>query len=263
MNSFYRLVSKLVNKLFGKKLQAVIKEDLVYAQDNLFTYNQAPFLDDPKFTKAYTKGKATDKDRFLKGVDLEWRIHTLCWAAEYAQHLQGDFLEFGVRTGFFSSSIIDYTSFAYQERQFILIDSFCGVIPDLLSEDEFSRERHGIKPDQLWDEVYQDVIDQYAMIDNVKVIKGVVPEVLERLELDKVAFVSLDLNSALPEKAVLDFIWDKLVPGGIIVLDDYGYTGFEEQQKVHDEFAQTHGTSVFCLPTCQGLIIKPQINTPQ
>ncbi len=258
MNSFYKLFSKVINRLFRKRLHVVIKDNLAYARDNLFTYNQTPFLDDPKFIKAYNKGKATDKDRFLKGVDLEWRIHTLCWAAEYAQHLKGDFLEFGVRTGFFSSSITDFISFENQDRKFILVDSFSGVIPDLLSESEVEREKYGLKPDQLWSEVYQDVLNLYSSMDNIEVIRGVVPNILSKLKVDNIAFVSLDLNSAQPEKAVLDFVWDKLIPGGIIVLDDYGYPGFEEQQKVHDEFAKAHNTSVFCLPTCQGLIIKPQ-----
>ena len=253
------LFAKVINKFFGRYVGVLVKDKISYASDNLFTYNRVPFIQNPLFIEAYKKGKATDKGRFLKGVDIEWRLHTLCWAARQALTLNGDFVEFGVRTSFFSTTIIDYLKFDKEDRDFILIDSFSGVIPELLIGDKLSREKPGFKSSVVWDQVYQDVINQFSSMPNVRVVKGVVPEVLPDLNLGKVAFVSMDLNSAIPEKAALEFLWDKLVPGGLIVLDDYGYPGFEEQQKIHDEFAHKHGTCVLCLPTCQGIIIKPKL----
>tara|TARA_R110001592_G_scaffold296996_1_gene567480 strand:+ start:84 stop:881 length:798 start_codon:yes stop_codon:yes gene_type:complete len=261
-HTLHVLFVKVVNKFFGKHIHIGIKENLTYAKDNLFTYNRAPFLTEPVFVNAYNKGKATDNDVFLKGIDLEWRLHTLCWAAEQSIKLDGDFVEFGVRTSFFSTTIMDYLKFENEAKRFVLVDSFAGVIPELLIGHEAERERHGVKSERVWEDIYKKVIDRFSDAPNVEVIKGVVPDVLESLNLKKVAFVSLDLNSALPEQAVLNYIWDKLVPGGIIVLDDYGYPGFEEQQLVHDEFARKHNTSVLCLPTCQGIIVKPNNSIP-
>ncbi|MCE7993727.1 MAG: methyltransferase [Roseivirga sp.] len=260
-HDFYRLLTKAINKLCGHKLHAVVKEDLSYAKDNLFTTNNAPFLKEPNFLNAYKKGKETDKGFFLKGVDLEWRIHTLCWAAGYAQHLEGDFVECGVRTGFFVTSITDYLSFKDMDKRFVLIDSFTGTIPEMLSTNELKRESHGIKPEGDWDSFYQEVTERFSLWPNVEIVKGVVPQILEKIAFDKLAFISLDLNSTIPEMAALEYLWDYLVPGGIIILDDYGYPGFEEQQRAHDKFAKSRNTSVFCLPTCQGVIIKPQSGT--
>jgi hypothetical protein len=49
-----------------------------------------------------------------------------------------------------------------------------------------------------------------------------------------------------------------MVPGGMIVLDDYGYANSHtEQKEKHDQFAASKGVKVLALPTCQGLIIKP------
>lgn len=256
--NIYAFVSKVINKLMGGKLFTALKADFTYAQDNLITKNAAPFLSDPGFLKAYEKGRSTDRDRFLKGVDIQWRIHTLCWAASYARHLEGDFVECGVRTGVFSKSIIEFLSFEKLQKRFLLIDSFAGVVPDLLSDSEMERERPGIVADDVWQGIYQELIQQYQSIKNVSVVKGVVPEVLTSIHFEKIAFLSLDLNSALPEEKALEFLWDYLVPGGIIILDDYGYPGFELQQQVHDHFAESKNTSVLCLPTCQGIIIKPK-----
>jgi len=262
-NKMLALFAKVVNRFLGRKLHVIIKEDLSYAKDNLFTYNLTPFMRDTAFMKAYHLGKATDKDRFLKGVDLEWRLHTLCWAAQQALKLAGDFVEFGVRTAFFSTTIMDYLQFEKEERNFVMIDSFRGVIPDVLTDSEYKREQPGVKSNALWGQVYEDVLNQFSSRPNVRVVKGIVPEILPALNLDKIAFVSMDLNSAIPEKAALEFLWDKIVPGGLIILDDYGYPGFEAQQKIHDEFAKSKGTSVLCLPTCQGMIIKPKTIQPQ
>lgn len=255
---FYHLLAKAVNKCFGKKLYAAVRADFTYAKDNLITKNSAPFLRDQLFLKAYSEGKKTDKDRFLKGVDIEWRIHTLCWAADYAKQLDGDFVECGTRTGFFAKSIIEYLGAKAFAKRFVLIDSFQGVIPEFLSDNEKLRESKGVKSDDIWSKIYNQVKEQFSSYDRVEVYKGVIPEVLENIEFGQISFLSLDLNNAYAEKKALDYIWPYLQLGGIIVLDDYGYPGFEEQQKMHDEFARSHNTSVLCLPTCQGIIIKTE-----
>jgi hypothetical protein len=41
------------------------------------------------------------------------------------------------------------------------------------------------------------------------------------------------------------------------VLDDYGWAAYAEQKASMDEFAAAHGIQVCCLPTGQGLIVKP------
>ncbi|MFM6908271.1 MAG: hypothetical protein ACKPKT_24985, partial [Dolichospermum sp.] len=64
-------------------------------------------------------------------------------------------------------------------------------------------------------------------------------------------------NCTLPEIAALNFFWDKLVSGAIVVLDDYGFAPHIEQKKAHDMFATQHNVIVLSLPTGQGIIIKP------
>ena len=59
-----------------------------------------------------------------------------------------------------------------------------------------------------------------------------------------------------PEVAALEFFWDKMLPGGIIILDDYGYPGAMDQKLAHDAFAASKGAMILGLPTCQGLILK-------
>jgi len=65
------------------------------------------------------------------------------------------------------------------------------------------------------------------------------------------------MNCVIPEIAAAEYFWDKLVPGAAIVLDDYGWIGCEEQKYAFNEFAKRKGVPILCLPTGQGLIIKP------
>ena len=56
--------------------------------------------------------------------------------------------------------------------------------------------------------------------------------------------------------AVAEAIWDRLTPGGMIVLDDYGFGGHEEQRAAWDAFTAARGARVLALPTGQGLISR-------
>ena len=49
-------------------------------------------------------------------------------------------------------------------------------------------------------------------------MKGRVPESLEAVEIESVAYLSIDMNIVEPEIAALEYFWDKLVPGALVVL---------------------------------------------
>ena len=64
------------------------------------------------------------------------------------------------------------------------------------------------------------------------------------------------MNIAYPEVAAIEFFWDKLVPGALVVLDDYGWTNNIEQKRAMDAFAAKKGVMILTMPTGQGLLIK-------
>jgi O-methyltransferase len=84
-----------------------------------------------------------------------------------------------------------------------------------------------------------------------------IPDILPSVAVTDIAFLHIDLNNALPESEVAKHLWNRLVPHGAILLDDYAYPGFEEQKIAWDQFAAEKGLEVFSLPTGQGLILKP------
>jgi O-methyltransferase len=87
-------------------------------------------------------------------------------------------------------------------------------------------------------------------------MKGMVPDTLTKVNIEKVCYLSLDMNCALPEIAAANFFWDKIVKGGMILLDDYGLVQYQEQKIAFNEFAKEKNIEILSLPTGQGLIVK-------
>ena len=67
----------------------------------------------------------------------------------------------------------------------------------------------------------------------------------------------IDMNCAPPEVAALEYLWPRLVPGALVLLDDYGYQRHELQKDAMDGLAARLGVSILSLPTGQGLLVRP------
>jgi O-methyltransferase len=106
------------------------------------------------------------------------------------------------------------------------------------------------------EELYDTVCQRFADLDNVHVTKGRVPEILHEVAPETISFMHIDLNAAEPELGALKLLFERLSPGGVLVLDDYGWLASWEQKAAEDPFFESLGYQVLELPTGQGLIIK-------
>jgi hypothetical protein len=69
------------------------------------------------------------------------------------------------------------------------------------------------------------------------------------------------MNSAVAEIGALEYFWEKVVEGGMIVLDDYGYSPkYLEQRLAIDQWASKLGVDILSVATGQGLILKSKNN---
>ena len=228
---------------------AVLPGKICYEDDGFATIHNADFRSNPKFNAAYENGLATKS-----WTNIAWRAHIIAWAAEYALALEGDFIECGVNRGGYSKLIVDYVNFKNQNRKFYLLDTFKGLDLKYVSDAE---KKRGIMDAYKYEDCYQAVQDTFKDYSNVILIKGAVPETLPQVISRQIAFVSIDMNCVEPEIAAATAFWDRLVVGGIIVLDDYGHPLHIEQKLAFDRFAAEHGVTILSLPTAQGIIIKP------
>jgi precorrin-6B methylase 2 len=98
--------------------------------------------------------------------------------------------------------------------------------------------------------------EKFSGFSNVAAVRGILPDTLTQLASRKIAYASVDLNNAVAEKAVIEHIWPKLVPGAVVVIDDYAFKSHVEQYNMWNSFAGSHGVMIATLPTGQGLLIK-------
>jgi O-methyltransferase len=225
---------------------------VTYQADGLLTEHAADFLSDPRFVQAYDAGKATGS---WWDHDLQWRAHVVCWAAQQALALDGDFVECGVHRGGYARMIVEYLDFAgHAPRLMHLIDTYCGV-PERFSDALAPAVRADLAA--RYEECHEAVCMTFAPFANVAVVRGIVPDVLPTLDINRVAFLSIDLNAAEPSVEALRHFWPILAPGAIVLLDDYGFRHFADQKPALDSAAAQLGGAILSLPTGQGLMIRP------
>lgn len=75
---------------------------------------------------------------------------------------------------------------------------------------------------------------------NVKLIKGIFPGSAAHLKDTEFAFVHIDTDFYLSVKACLEWFWPRLLPGGIIVLDDYLWSNCPGVQQALNEFGKPY-----------------------
>jgi O-methyltransferase len=223
-------------------------EPFRFQEDGLSCIHNCDFLADARFQRAYAAGCATGS---WYGWPNRWRAYVVCWCADWASTLPGDFVECGVNRGGCARMIIDYVDFQRLHKRFLLFDTFRGF-----SDAHLLPEEKGVAVKYHYSDCLEDVKSTFRDFDSVSIFPGTVPETLAGDTTSQVSLLSIDMNCVLPEIAAAEHFWPKLTSGGIIVLDDYGFTSHIAQKQAFDAFAKGVGTSVLSLPTGQGLIFK-------
>lgn len=223
----------------------------IYANDNLIGLQRAAgFREDERFIQVLQRNADSDQE-----ISLAWRLHTLLWAAQSVLHLDGDFVECGVYKGFCFSFLTDYLDFAEMDRKLYLYDTFSGI-PDDLNSEQRSNEAYAEQIADNPDTIFDFVQNRFSSLPNKFIVRGRVPDTFAETCPDAIALLHIDMNSSASELAALDGLFDRVVAGGMILFDDYGWTGYTTQRHAENAFMQERGHQVLELPTGQGLVVK-------
>lgn len=229
---------------FFKGLQLAINQvaGSVYTGDNIFTFGRnLSFLDDEKLMASFTKHATTDVEKATL-----WRLAIVIWGARNGMRFEGDFVECACYKGTTVRIACDVLNFAEQQnKRYFLYDLF---------EHDQSQPHHAMPEHSK--KLYKFVQDRFIDVPNVIVTQGKVPEVLHTVAPEKIAFMHLDLNNVDAEIGALELLFDRMVPGSVLVLDDYGWFGYRAQKLAEDPWLEKRGYRVMELPTGQGLVIK-------
>jgi hypothetical protein len=248
---------------FDHVVRQVIARDhhSVFWGDRLLTLDKhAGFLNDPAFVKPWEEVRgAHPYDQYDNAQSIAWRLNTLVWAARNAMKLSGDFVECGVFQGDMSHVVFHAAGLAGSGRKLHLFDSFRGIDPAQVAPGEFAAMADFVEAaNRVYQRpgLYESVVARFAPYAEVTVHRGVLPGSLNGAALEAIAWLHVDLNSANAEIATLEILFDRLVPGGLLVLDDYGWIAYGAQKTAEDAFFAKLGYHVLELPTGQGLVVK-------
>jgi hypothetical protein len=245
-HAFFSFIGLANSDVFFRSLQNAISsleyQTGIFAGDGLFTYNRnLSFLDDEKLMAAHAPHA---QDAQVNA--LIWRIAVVLWGARQGLRLQGDFVECACYRGITAKVICDTIEFhQHPERQYYLYDLF---------EHHKTMAHHAMPAHSR--KLFREVKSLFAEVPNVTVTQGKVPDILETVAPEKIAFMHLDLNNAEAEIGALEVLFERMVPGAILVLDDYGWLTYREQRLAEERWFGERGYHVLEIPTGQGIVIK-------
>jgi hypothetical protein len=149
-----------------------------------------------------------------------------CAAEVMRDGIEGDFLEAGVLQGG-ASIFLRGLQVAYGEphRRMWVADSFAGLPPARLEQDvaigiDFTEPK---QPWLAWPlHAVRDNFRTYDLLsDEVRFVEGWFSETLPHAPIEKLAILRLDADLYESTRDVLVPLYDKVVPGGFIIVDDY------------------------------------------
>jgi O-methyltransferase len=193
-----------------------------------------------------------DNIHALTGLSAE-KLYILEFFSKRTSNLDGSLAELGVWKGGGAKFIADVVrKESVSNKNFFLFDSFEGMKKVNCEND---RHQVGDFSDTSFDRVEHLLISQNT---NVKIIikQGWIPSTFSGLENELFSFVHVDLDLYDPIKNTLDFIYPRLVSGGVIVFDDYGFASCPGAKKAVDEFSLKVMENILVLATGQAVIVK-------
>jgi len=237
-----------IKEYFNKDKQNLIdREEASFMGDRFATMNYVAFLHDKKFNQAYNDALALidskTASKFLSN-DIRWRAHIVTWAAKQAIKLDGDFVECGVWWGFLSKTICEYINFEkYTNKTFYLIDTWGDQNNKDLNHPNYQVD------------VFDKVSQRFSKYQNVKLIRGRIPEIFITVPVKKIAFLSIDMNGYIAERKTLETYYDIMAKGGIIYFDDYGWK-YKKLRETVDDFFKDKPETLLHFPSGNSIVVK-------
>ena len=188
---------------------------------------------------------------------LMWRHYLVYWSVNYAvkntKSKMNKFAEFGVCDGLTIFYAISAAKKSQESFKAYLYDAWDGMKEELLLSSEKT-------PADSYSYLNLENTKNNLSHLNVKELiynKGYIPEVFDSVKNpEELVWIHIDLNSAMPTIRVLEKFWDRLEMGGLILLDDFAWPGYEDTQAEVEKWACDKKCNILHLPTGQAIVFK-------
>jgi len=212
----------------GTKLLLQMKIDWVRSEDN--TYR--------KFLRTYQNVEAHTL------LDFD-RAFILYQTALSTSHLNGCSAECGVYKGGGSVLIAD----VQPSRKHYAMDTYEGF-PDLFTEVDVQESGN------FSDASYGAIQTLLCSRSNIVMLKGRFDESFDLIQNERFSFVHVDSDLYESTRECIDFFYPRMLPGGMMLFDDYLIPDTPGVKKAVDEYFHHQPEHPVILPTFQAMTVK-------
>ena len=228
---------------FGKKF--FIKP--AFSGWGMTTEHYLPWMDDHKFNQTFDKAKNLEftpemvtTNKILE--EYRWRLWNISFAARKAPELFGGgkvFVECGVADGLSSFFVLNeyrfdahlYDTFGSLKDHDLEITPTASVYSNLSLE----RTKNNLRGF------------------NIMWHQGYIPDSLDETAPKQISILHLDLTNSEAYVKALEFFYPRIISGGLIIFDDYGWNGYQDANKKIRDFLNTKTGVLQVLPTGQAI----------
>jgi hypothetical protein len=174
------------------------------------------------------------------------RKYTLRQLLSLVDHVPGDTAECGVYLGASSWFICDH--FHGSDRTHHAFDSFEGLSEPSGLDGSYWKAGDLNSPE----EHARAVLSPF----DARVYKGWLPDRFGEVADRTFAFVHVDVDLYEPTRHAVEFFYPRMAPGGIILLDDHGFTTCPGATRAVEEYMADRPEPIVLLTTGQAMILR-------
>lgn len=225
---------KMLNKIWG-----IIGNGIVYLLNKM--NGVVLFYNTEEQQKVFSLIKAVKNENHLLLSDNE--AYQIYMAVKKTSKIDGNIAEVGTYMGASAKIVCE----AKGKKHLYLFDTFEGL-PKSTFWDTNTHFREGD-----FKATYDYVKDYLKKYENISLHKGFFPDTATPIENEKFSFVHIDVDLYESTLACINFFYERMSKGGIIISHDYDEPGV---RKAIDDFFENKPELVIELPICQCLIVK-------
>lgn len=232
LRPFFHILKK-IGQFFGFSIVISNTKDQYTGYGPILPFaSYSPWLTDSEFQKVH---KQISKYTLID----QYRCYELWELVAQVAKLDGALLEVGTWRGGSSALIAAQAKRNTIADTVYLCDTFYGVVK--ATEEHDNRYRGGEHANATIEDV-QAILAKLEVMDNTKILTGVFPdETADQITDTQFRFCHIDVDVYQSAKDTVEWLWPRLVIGGMIVYDDYGTRGcagitkFVNEERLKDD----------------------------
>ena len=206
----------------------------------------APWNADPEFLATYK----SIHHNTLVDIYRCWELWTL---VEQTAKLSGAILEVGVWRGGTGALMAKRMGSARKGDSIYLCDTFEGVVKAGPHDTVYKGGEHADTSQRVVEDLLRSLD-----IRNVRILKGIFPDQTSHLIDPGIRFrlCHIDVDVYQSAEDIMAWLWNRVVPGGIVIYDDYGFRGGEGITKYVNEQMTENDRLVLHNLNGHGIVVK-------